>query len=66
MGSSDRVDLVALKKPIPLPSCDQMEFFYLTAFLLMELLIILVFVRYFLNWWIFVMQWLWELPLHLA
>ena len=65
MGSSDRVDLVALK-PIPLPSCSLMEFLYLSAFLLMELLILLVFVRYSLNWWIFVMQWLWELPLHLA
>ena len=43
-----------------------MEFLYLSAFLLMELLIILIFVRYFLNWWIFVMRWLWELPLHLA
>ena len=42
------------------------EFLSLSAFLLMELVILWLFVRYFLNWWIFMMRWLWELPLHLA
>ena len=45
---------------------DVKELLHLSAFLLMEIVIISLFVRYFLNWWIFMMRWLWELPLHLA